>query len=170
MKKNGFTLVEVLATLAVFGIVMVVANQVLFGTLKSSTKSELQSKVKQEAQNALSTVEREFRNSRGLGACSGISVGYKDTRGKDASLVCVAPNTASGQIQWNRLKDDNSLETIPLTPNDVALTSCTITCDLTARSVSIDISLQDRNSFTVPTGRPEDKAIFSAKTRVLLRN
>jgi len=62
--QKGFTLLEILITLSLLGILMVVSSQMFLSILKGSTKSRVLTRVKQEGDFALGVMEQMIRNAR----------------------------------------------------------------------------------------------------------
>jgi len=63
MKKNGFTLVEVLVTVLIIGIIGYILSDILINSLNNGRKSEVIGNVKQNAQNTLSKMSEVLRNA-----------------------------------------------------------------------------------------------------------
>lgn len=156
---RGFTLLEILVVLAVFGIVMVVITQILFASLKGSLKSDVTIKTKREAERTMAVMERLLHNARRITSCEGNRVDYVDQYGGSASFSCVSPGTENSRIASG---------SGTLTVSDIKVHSCFISCEPTGgeiRSVLIDVV------FTQKAGaRPEEMARLNLKSRVTLRN
>ncbi|MBI2590674.1 MAG: prepilin-type N-terminal cleavage/methylation domain-containing protein [Candidatus Blackburnbacteria bacterium] len=166
MTKSGFSLLEILVVLSLFVLVALLANQIFFSALRGASKSEATTLVKQNGNYALSVIQRNLYNSRGIITCAagatGTSITYFDADGRQASFSCVnAGGTGDSYIASGSAR---------LTSEDVSVTSsCSITCDPsppgTPREVIVSFELKKR------TGeRVEEKAAFPFQTRVVLRN
>lgn len=62
-KTYGFTLIEVLIVTGVLGVVSLVIAQVLFTTIRTNTKSEVQKEIKYSGDYALDTMTRMIQNA-----------------------------------------------------------------------------------------------------------
>ncbi|MDE2025015.1 MAG: type II secretion system protein [Patescibacteria group bacterium] len=62
-KQNGFTLVEILAVMMVFGIIGGISAGILITTLRTSNKSNIITIVKQNGDYAISQITKTIRNS-----------------------------------------------------------------------------------------------------------
>lgn len=63
LNSKAFTIVEILVVLAVISIIGVIITEIFFNTLKGSNKSNLISKIKQNGQTALDTMDKTIRNA-----------------------------------------------------------------------------------------------------------
>lgn len=160
--KKGFTLLEILVVLSLFVLVSLLANQVFFSALRGTSKSDATTLVKQNGNYALSVMQRNLYNSRGITGCSSGRIIYLDADGNPAYFLCVvAEGTATdGYIASGSAR---------LTTDDVAVTSCSMTCSPslpeTPREVSISFELKKAVG-----ERVEEKSVLPFQTRVVLRN
>lgn len=70
----GFTLIEIIVSVGIIGLIIVVITQVLFSTGQSNSKVEIQKEVKQNGNYALGVMERMIRNARSVkSTCDGTS-------------------------------------------------------------------------------------------------
>lgn len=161
LKSSGTTLFELLIVLTVFVIVVAIANQVFFSTLKGSSKSEVTSFVKQEANYAASVIERALHSASSVVSCDGTSVTYLDADGRQTSFSCEnvgdAGYVASGSAR--------------LTSDKVAVASCSFSCSSDSGvTTAVILDMFFRQAATGAGLRPEEKSLYQLKTRVLLRN
>jgi prepilin-type N-terminal cleavage/methylation domain-containing protein len=70
LKRNGFTLLEILVVLAIFSILGVVTTSILFTTLRSATKADTLREVKQNGDYAIRVMERLIRNANEVTICT----------------------------------------------------------------------------------------------------
>lgn len=68
MTKKGFTIIEALVAVTVLGILGVIAIDLLFKTFQANNKAQLISKIKQNGQISLATMEEYFRSANAV-AC-----------------------------------------------------------------------------------------------------
>ncbi|MBI2268467.1 MAG: type II secretion system protein [Candidatus Blackburnbacteria bacterium] len=160
-KKYGFTLIEILVVITIFGIVLVVANQMLFSALKGASKSEVTAKVKRDGENVISTMERQLHNARSI-SCEATEkiVTYKNPLGTTTTFSCIDIGTNNGRVT-------SGSDT--LTSSDVLVSSCSITCDPSndPKAVLINMTLSEKTGSSL---RVEERSSLNLRTRVLLRN
>ncbi len=66
MKKSGFTLIEILVSIVILGIVAVIGSQMFFSILKNTAKTRTLAEVKQNGNHALAVMIRMIRNARSI--------------------------------------------------------------------------------------------------------
>lgn len=154
--SRGFTLIEILVVLAIFTVIALVANQILFSTLRGSAKSEVTARVKREGERVMSVMERLLHNSRSIVSCDSVQVTYRDLVGVQSSFSC----------QSGAVYRDASI----LTSSDVDVVACSITCETVGgvtKAVNITLGLSQRAGGTL---RVQERARIDLQTKVLLRN
>jgi len=77
MKKDGFTLIEMLVATSVIVVVGTIVVSLFLSNLRAASKSKLLTKVKQNGNYALSVMERMIRNAQSISNCSGTSSSLK---------------------------------------------------------------------------------------------
>ena len=115
MKKNGFTLIEILVVIAIMAITGIILTEVFIRSLRGGNKAEVLSLLKQNGQSVLERMDKDIRNSD--------------------SVVCVDSTKTMIVIQKNgvytrfRLKDKRMLEDRFSLPEDaVQATFLTAIC------------------------------------------
>jgi prepilin-type N-terminal cleavage/methylation domain-containing protein len=184
----GFTLIEVLVALFIFSLIFVLGGQILVTSLKNASKSQLQSRVKQDGQRVLSLMERELHNSIApytclvpFGSSVATTVQYQTPQRTIAKFDCYMPTDSrqDWQVLWYpgttpSPSPSPSPSPLRIIAPDVVLTSCGMWCSDDGRTFEIGLTLQDRNSVIAEdagqTPRPEEKAVYSGRLRVELRN
>jgi len=156
-KSSGFSLIEILVSMALVGIIVAAANQILFSFLKSEQKSRAILEVKQSGDNALSIMVNEIRNAEEITACPAGGITFDSKDGSiDNTFQC-----SGGQITWN----GSSLTGPNLTVVDG---TCSILgCALNKKYGSVIISFTLKKESTDPI-RGANEVGF--KDRVMLRN
>jgi prepilin-type N-terminal cleavage/methylation domain-containing protein len=157
---RGFSLIEMLVVLSVFAILTVVMTQILFVTVRSAKKSDATVRVRQNLENALTSMERQLHNAVDIPVCPNpdtSTVTLEDINGQQTNFACVNIGS-NGYIASNSAR---------LTSNSVIVTSCSLTCTGgagTPTSVAINVTAVDAN-----TSGSENVSI-SIMDRVLLRS
>lgn len=156
MKKNGYSLIEILVVLAVFSLLATIATQTIFLTLRSSRKVEASIKVRESLDNAVSVMERQLRNAKSVTSGSTTQIDYIDNTGNAANFRCVtsSPNyIASGSAS--------------LTSSDINLTSCTFSYVPATTGVPASVSISLTGTQTTSSG--VEGATATVVTRIFLR-
>lgn len=163
--KKGFTLIEMLVVVAIFGGVFLIISQILFSTFRGASKSEVTASAKREGEKVLGTMERSLHNARSVSLCpNSSSVVYSDQDGSTQNFVCSNGAVTRGQGQTGVSGQITSVGT--------TVTSCSIACSLdpvegVIKVVTIQMTF--RHS-AVSSPRAEEVGTIDLTTRVLLRN
>ncbi|MEK7497936.1 MAG: prepilin-type N-terminal cleavage/methylation domain-containing protein [Patescibacteria group bacterium] len=159
--QRGFSLLEVLVVLAVFSLLSIVSTTVILLSVRGSRKSDTSSRVRQNVDHAISTIERQMRNASSVTTCPNTNpnvLNYLDENGTPASFSCFA-NPEDGYIASGSAK---------ITADEVIVENCSITCVPDADGsappyIDISITARDKNSTGV------ESSLFSASTQIYLR-
>lgn len=168
MKKNGFTLIEMIVVVGLLSTIGLVASTVFFSTLKGGTKAEILKEVKQNGDFAISTMERVIRSALEVtSTCEGSDL---------TSIEIFNPDHQS--TIFDCLWEDDVAK---IASNGAALTSETVTlgnscpgslsfnCQRSTNApevIKISFTLSQKGS---PT-RSEEKASVTFQTAVSLRS
>lgn len=158
--KKGFSLVEILIVISVFGVIGILATRSVFLTLRGAKKSESLVRVRENINFSLAVIERQLRNAESI-TCPNPSssiLNYISLEGTVTSFSCLTASptsyVASGSAR--------------LTSDDIQITQCSFTCtqsDLNnPPSVKITLTAED----TLTTGI--EKGSVSSQTEIILRN
>ncbi len=178
-KSRGFTLVEILVVVGILGIIAVVASNVFFTTLRSSGKTKVLTKVKQNGDYALSVMERLIKDSQEVITNTDNKIceqgmnylKFKRTDGGMVEFACLEEGTANGRIASNSAR---------LTSSEVKVDTCVFDCSCPAafpnctsqgtkfypKTVTIKFTLSQVGA----TVRPEEQATINFQTTVSTRN
>ena len=153
--NEGFSLIEMLVVLVVFSILIILATQAVFLTLRSAKKAENLVKVRQNLDNAMGVIERGLRSAseidctEGNPANSDRSVQFNDTEGNTLTYVCdpgkniiieYLNDPDGGKIRQGNLTSDeisvdcSSRPVFDCEPNEFSAAPPKVTIDLEARS------------------------------------
>ena len=142
MRKNGFTLIDVVVSLGVIVLVMTVISGVLMNTFKAKTSVSLSDVVERNGTFALAEIRRNIINSRkdelicpvGVGS----SLGLTGSDGGVTRIICNEGVTIAS----------SSADVVSLTDSDVRVTGCGsfVSCGTAPSTeiseVNIDFSLE----------------------------
>lgn len=159
--EKGFSIIEMLITTALFAVIMVVSTQSLATSLKNSRKSDSISKARENADFAVSTMERLLRNAKDVTACSDLELEYTDEYGKTSNFTCDAGSfIASGSAG---LRITSTSVNIDCT-GTVKVFNCPAPAIGVPQAIEITVKASDASSSGA------EGADVISKTKVLLRN
>ena len=160
--KKGFTLIEILVVLTIFGIIALIGGQILTATIKGKNKAEATAKVKSEGNYVISVMEREIHSAQNIINCTGNQIDYTDADGKQKTFYWDA--------QGSTIKSGLLSSPQNLTSTYVSVITFTLCSPPTSpNTVTIDFTLSKRT----PSGstlRKDEQAQVNFKTQILLRN
>lgn len=145
MKKNaGFTLIEILVVLVVFGFIGIVVSQTVITTIRGTKRSDSDSRVRANIDYVTSVMDRHIRNAVSIACPSAARVDFTDQRQNVGSFLLNGVG-ADRHIASNSATTPN----YRLTGNNTTVTAATFTCNPisgnTPPSVTINLTLEDRN-------------------------
>ena len=168
-RNKGFTLIEMLVVVGILGIIAVVASNVFFTTLRSSSKTKALTTVKQNGDYALSVMERLIRDSQEVMTnsagqyCVAVMKKIKVKRldGTEVEFTCEDEGTTNGRMASNSAR---------LTSSEVKVDSCSFDCESKGQFYPQTITINFTLSQNVVTSRPEEQASVNFTTTVSVRN
>lgn len=156
---KGYSLIEVLVVLAVFATLAIVATQALVLTLRGSSKSEITTKVRQNLDFAVSSMERQIRNAKSVNCPLSDSkfVTITDQLGADVTFSCVT-NGSDKYVASSSAR---------LTSDNTVITNCSFSCtpETSTNPASVTISLTAEDAFV----KGVSGASIDESTQVFLR-
>ncbi|MBM3205689.1 type II secretion system protein [Candidatus Shapirobacteria bacterium] len=174
-QTHGFTLVEILIVVGILGIIAAVGTNVFFTTFRGSTKTKVLTKVKQNGDYALSTMERLIRNAQevvvdedagDLCQANMSKIKIKKLDGTEILFSCENIGTVNGFIASDAAR---------LTSNEVKVDICSFSCttkglpgklEFYPQAIEINFTL----SQAAVANRPEEEATLNFNTTVSTRN
>lgn len=144
--SRGFTLIEVLAVMLVFGIIGSVAAGILVTTLRTSNKSAILTTVKQNGDYAITQITKILRNSYTLQTpappCGSPSnptntsfLEVLDNNGNQSTITCIDGNPPPGvSANTITLQSGGGAQTSLLDTTKVKTTTCSFTCAQASQS------------------------------------
>lgn len=165
MKKNGFTLIEIIVVIGILGIIMVMGSNLFFSILRGSTKTKILQLVKQNGDYTITVMSRMIRNAREIsGNCQlGMTnLAIQNPDGHETEFSCLEIGTTNGRIASNSAR---------ITSSDVKVDSCSFTCvngevGVSPAAVTINFTLSQAGVTT----RLEEQASVNFQTTISLRN
>lgn len=164
IKKTGFTLIEMIVSVAILGTVGLISSRIFFMTLRGAGKADIIREVKQNGDYALTVMERMVRNSIGVtSVCDGTTGNSLTIKNMDNDQTTFS--LTSGQIASQSATPTGNGT---LTTNKVMVSGLSFTCLRTLGKpdvVNISFSIVQAG-----TGAgPEDLSSLNFQTTVSLR-
>lgn len=126
-KSQGYTLLEVLVSVAIIGILIVLASTIFINTLQSANKANITTEARENISLAAELLERDVRKAQDAQPVSnGVILTYSGS--PNTTWLCVAPTaTANGYITRQRTGLDAS--PISVTNRDIVTGVSALTCN-----------------------------------------
>ena len=177
---KGFTLIEIIMVVFIFGIIIAVGGNLFYSILKGASKVEISKDAKQSGDFALSVMERAIRNAR---AITGNMDGQTCTTGM--TKIKIVNNDESmtefycyydSVNQVTKIASTSGTKTNYLTGNNISISPPTANCSsstlifdcdgtITPPKVSIRFTLNQKGT----TAKAEDQASVTFRTTVFPR-
>jgi prepilin-type N-terminal cleavage/methylation domain-containing protein len=164
MKKlnKGYTLIEMLVVIVIFATVALVASETLILTLRGTRKANAVSKVRQDVDYALGSMERQLRGAKLItSACTGAAssqISFTDQNGNNVTFSCINVNNSN-------LPASIASSSGTLTSSNITISACSFTCTpgngSSPTQVTMNINAKDLAGQNAPV---------SATTQVTLRS
>lgn len=141
---RGYTLIEILVVIAVFGFISIVASQTIISTLRGTKKADSIARVRQNLDYAMGVMERQIRSAKAItSTCNGSvsdNISFTDQYGNAVTFSCVGVNPYG---------DPSSIasSSASLTGTDITISACSFVCtpssQATPPSVMVGITAAD---------------------------
>ena len=154
INKRGFTLLEVLVVVGLFGILVVALTGIFLATLRGNAKTRAMALVRQEGDHVLAVVTRQIRGGKAIKNCYDNLLRVTDAQGNLAEFSC----STSPEGGYLALGEER------LTSENVVVNDCAFSCGLTFRQVNIDFTLTNARA-----GNVAETATARFRTQVTLR-
>ncbi len=160
-RLRGFSIVEMLISTALLAVVMIVATQSLAASLKNSRKSDSISKVRENVDYAVSTMERLLRNAQSVTCTTPKKLDYVDEYDNTTYFNCI---TSGG---YSFIASGSA--TTKLTSSNVNI-DCTavFNCPVSASGVPATVEITLKGTEHPSLG--SEGSTITSKTRIQLRN
>jgi len=160
--KDGFTLIEMMVTIAIVGVVAVITTGFLFSSISGSGKAEIGKEARQNGNYALNVMQRMILNSKSVSCpAGGKQIDVRDINDNLTEFFCDDdPDNEKFKISSN---------SADLTGDNVAVSGCDFSCVTFAGKpsrVSIEFSVSQKGV----SSRPSESGKIDFKTEVMTRN
>ncbi len=165
----GFSLIEMMITIVIVGIISTVLSAALFGLLHGASKADIIKEIKQNGDYTVAVMEIKIRNSLDVSTCTGVASNQLTILNSDNTQSTFQCNSTSLAIEENISGTirvlTNSAVAVPAC--DTANIAFTCTSSTTgAKAISIAFNLKEAG--TNKTAAETSFQLF--KTQVSLRN
>lgn len=164
MKKvNGFTLIEVMISITIIGVIGIISAAIFTQTLKTSTQTEALSNLKQNGEQAVNVMDEVIRNAQAV-VCYGPSSGTtKDTlvirtiEGKYIKFRFSSPVSSGATITQNGyIARQDDLNPTLLSTFCTAAPNTSLEAALTNKDISSGVSISDGKFEPISNGLGKD--------------
>lgn len=164
MKKQkeinlGFSLIEMLVVITIFGILTIVSTQAITSSLRGAKKSESLGEVRENVEYALNTIERQLRNAQSCTPGTSFSLQFVDENGAARSFNCL--NGLNGYLALGATRLTSSKVNINCQTTPV------FTCSAIVPNVPQSVTITLKGTYAAVQGA--EGATITETTRVLLR-
>jgi prepilin-type N-terminal cleavage/methylation domain-containing protein len=155
MRRNGYTLIEILVVITIFIMLAVLVTQSILISIKSSRKSLAIARVRENLSQAKNVFERNMKNAIDvpISSCSNSEITYIDADNVVNTFTC-----QDQTLIWN--------STTNVTGDDITLTTCSFACDLAQVPKTVIMNLVG----TDLAGSGIEGETISISSMVVLRN
>ena len=123
--NKGYTLIELMVVVAIFSIIALVASETIILTLRGTTKAEAISKVRQNIDYAMGSMERQLRGAKSVtSTCNNVpstQISFIDQNNNAVTFSCVNVNST------NQLSSIAS-SSANLTSGNISISQCSFSC------------------------------------------
>jgi prepilin-type N-terminal cleavage/methylation domain-containing protein len=163
-KSQGFTLLEILVTVLLFGMLSALASSSLFSLLRGASNTNVVRELKQNGDYALSVMEVKIRNANSIAACTGLP-SNTFTIANPGSIP--APTTTYTCINGTIQTQDGAGVPGNLLSSSVTISNCQIFTCTTVNGIPHSVLIQFSLSPTAQASVPQTE---SFRSQVNLRN
>lgn len=157
--KQGFSLIELIIAIGIFAVVTVIVTQAIASSLTGVKKSDSTTKVRENLEFVVSTMERRVRNAKDVICISTTEVEYTTTENETLGFECLDIGSNGYVAQINALGARESL-----TDDSIDVISCNFVCedpiDITPGTLSFSISAVDTKGGSNPTQSTVSSQVF----------
>lgn len=153
-KQRGYSVFEILVVVTLFVLIVAVANQTFFASIKGQNKSEATTNAKQNANYIISVMERALHSATAVSSCTSTLINYSDSAGAQKTFSCSGGTVLTSGVS--------------LTTSGVTVSSCNFSCVTEGGSKTVEITMTVSQSGS--NLRVDQTASTQVQTRIRLRN
>ncbi len=165
--KFGFSLIEVMIVLTIFSILAVISTQAILTTLTATGKAQSATRIRNDVDYALSSIERNLHNASDVTVCPVTDTNtleYVDDFGTTTKFSCV--NVGSGQDIDSYIASGAAM--IRLTSKSTKIVQCAFSCEPSTTNTPVSVTISIGATDARKTGI--ESASITTSTQILLRN
>jgi len=162
----GFTLMEMLVVVSLFGFIAVAASGMFLSSLQSSTKSEAVKAVRHNGDYALSIMQGMILRSSSVTCPADHQIAVVDNQGYSTSFNCIEPSLGNP----GKIASSSPTLSSDLTTSGVSVSGCNFSCTGGLGSptkVSIRFTVSQYSTVILKSG---EKASLDFETEVVSKN
>ena len=167
--QRGFTLLEMLVSVAIIAMVSVVLSQVFISTIRTNAKTEILKEVKQNGDLAIESISRMVQNAKSISCPTATSLLIVNPDGGSTTIGCALDATTTRLASTSATTVYLSSKSVTLGGTDCASSTLQFTCTATTGLPShVAVSFR-----LAQIGTPVDqfeRASESFQTSVTMRN
>jgi prepilin-type N-terminal cleavage/methylation domain-containing protein len=152
--RKGFSLIEIMVAISLFAILSISITLIAAGILRGAARAQVQTKVRNEAQYAMSVISQATRFASDVNLTSCNPTSYT-IRQRPSSTVLT---TYSCDVANTTLKQDG----LELIGPEVVISACSFACDATNKTITVHFEAKDEG------GLMNNPIIFDSQ--IILRN
>jgi len=137
----GFTMLELMVSIAVIALLSVALSQIFISTLRTNTKTEILKEVKQNGDLAMENMTRMIQNAASVTCASSQELTVQNQDGGTTTFACTSDGTAL------RISSSSGTSTEYITSRSVTLGSGA--CDASTLAFTCQEALGDPTSVTI---------------------
>lgn len=167
--NSGFTLIEVLVTVAVTGILTVMATVIFINTVRNSKKAEVTSEGRQNAALVIDRMQKDARSATSIDVTSGDQMIISAVNGDSIIWYCVAPTaTANGYIS-REINGIDMTATNRDTVEGVSVSTCAFSSSVPGNAELVTVDFLINEGVDIQTGPQEFGVSLPFKTSITKR-
>lgn len=135
--KRGYSLLEIVVSLAIIAVMMVMLTNIMVISLTVSAKTSARANTREEISNILANMKRDIRNAELIKNCTGV----------DDGAVCEGILAVSGAFSWGICAEEDGTKMVCKRDRDGNITESTpshINIDKLSFDVGFDKTLDKR--------------------------
>ncbi len=167
--QDGFTLLEMLVSVAIIAMISVVLSQVFISTIRTNAKTEILKEVKQNGDLAVDTLTRMVQNATSVTCPTTKSLAIVNPDGNTTTIGCALDGTVTRLASASATTVYLSSGDVTLGGTDCASSTLQFTCTAVAglpSQVTLSFSLAQKGT----PGDQFERASETFQTSVSMRN
>jgi|GEM_PF-2483250 len=128
MKKNGFSLIEILVVIAIFALIIAVVSSAITSSMVGIRKSDNTVSVRENMSLALGLVERKLRSARGVTACTETAIDFISENNRLFRVFCNPSQVCDSTTSTSISITEDGLTSRLTNLDTICITACEFIC------------------------------------------